>query len=111
MTERCLCAASATHRARWGATAQIANNYYGGDGDDYNHKQITPAYKGVAFVLSGMVSSIVGKHNEHWQGGCFEYVPFFQGTPWVATGDTLDANAPWIRDNTYKLTLWRSGAY
>jgi hypothetical protein len=89
---------------------------YGGYGGDY-HADTRPVFMGPAVVLSGMVSSVVGKHKEKWEGGMFEYVPSFDPpiTP-PATAPTpvtppLDATLPWIRDNTYKFTIYRSGGY
>jgi hypothetical protein len=57
-----------------------------------------------------MVSSVVGKHKEKWEGGMFEYVPSFIGTA-VPVNTALDATLPWIRDNTYKFTIYRSSGY
>jgi hypothetical protein len=58
-----------------------------------------------------MVSSIVGKHNEAWQGGCFEYVPFFSGTAWAATDAlgrqcSLDSRQH-VQADTVEGTWWR----
>lgn len=87
---------------------------YGGAYGDYGHHTTEVIYQGPAIIISGMVSAVVGKHKEKWEGGMFEYVPSFIATVvnTAAAGFTgLDATLPWIRDNTIKLTLYRSGGY
>lgn len=97
--------------------AAEAANYGGGyGGDDYGYGGISTTqviYQGPAVVISGMVSSVVGKHKEHWEGGWFEYVPSYDGqiVTLTAGGTGLDATLPWIRDNTIKINLFRSGGY
>ena len=79
--------------------------YQGGYDGSYAQETV---YQGRATMVSGVVSALAGPRKEKWEGGVFEWVVDFAGTP--NTGRT-NPSVPWVQDKQFKMTFYGSKGY